>query len=58
MINNFSLANSSSKSNNSREGVGNSLKIGGNVAGVNPNIGVSNEGGINVKISCLTLKVL
>jgi hypothetical protein len=54
----FSDANSSSRSKSSKLGLGNSLKIGGKVAGCNPSIGVSNYGGINVKISCFTLNFL
>lgn len=50
----FSLANSSSKSNYSKLGGGNSLNMGGKIAGCKPNIGVSNDGTINVKGSCFT----
>ena len=45
-------------STSSKLGFGNSLKIGGKVAGCNPSIGVSNYGGINVKISCFTFNFL
>jgi len=54
----FSEANSSSRSKSSRLGFGNSLKMGGKVAGCNPSIGVSNYGGIKVRISCFTLNFL
>jgi len=52
------LANYSSKSNKSRLGGGNSLRVGGKTAACNAGIGVSNYGGINVNGSCFTPSVL
>ena len=53
----FSNANSSSKSNSSRLGLGSSRRIGGNTAGANPRSGVSNCGTMSVSTSCLTASV-
>ena len=53
----FSDANSSSRSNCSRFGGGNSFRIGGNTAGRSPSSGVSNYGTIKVKVSCFTPRV-